>query len=164
VLEQPPTPAPFDPTAPLQGGVLEQQQTPPTSAPGTSPGVLQQLEQGDFTPGFAPGFLRQQEQSPADQGAAELLPSPATEETQPTTEEVEQAVPVCQEGLEFNEDLGFCVPTDCPEGQVLDEEAGVCVLEESEVEEEQPEQQSEPEQQDQQQPSEDGQDSEDITN
>jgi hypothetical protein len=112
VLEQPPRPPPFDPTTPLQGGVLEQ---PPT---------------------FAPGFLeRQQDQPPADQGASELSP-PATEGTQPATVEEEQSVPVCQEGLEFNEDLGFCVPTECPEGQVLDEQAGVCVLEEPEVAEE----------------------------
>jgi hypothetical protein len=132
ILEQPPTSSPFDPTAPLQGGVLEQQeQTPPTSAPGTSPGVLQQLEQGDFAPGFSPGFLRQQEQlPPAEQGAAELPPPPATEETQTATEEVEQPVPVCQESLEFNEDLGFCVPAECPEGQVLDEQTSVCVLDE----------------------------------
>ena len=47
----------------------------------------------------------------------------------------------------FNEDLGFCVPEDCPEGQVLDEESGICVLEEPEVVEEEPEQQSEPEEQ-----------------
>ena len=117
---QPLTP---DPTAP---GVLEQQEppTPPTFAPGVSPGALEQLEQGEgFSPGFlerqqqpptdqgaltppplAPGFLqRQQEQPPADQGAAEL---PATEGTQPATVE-EEPVPVCQEGLEFNENLGF---------------------------------------------------------
>jgi hypothetical protein len=63
--------------------------------------------------------------------------------------EEEQPVPICQEGLEFNEDLGFCVPTECPEGQELDEQAGICVLEEPEVadvpeqsEPEQPEQQS----------------------
>jgi hypothetical protein len=42
-------------------------------------------------------------------------------------------MPVCQEGLEFDEDLGFCVPTECPEGQVLDEETGLCVLEEPDV-------------------------------
>jgi hypothetical protein len=47
-------------------------------------------------------------------------------------------------GLEFNEDLGFCVPEDCPEGQVLDKESGICVLEEPETEEEEPAQ-SEPE-------------------
>ena len=46
--------------------------------------------------------------------------------------EEEQPVPVCQEGLEFNEDLGFCVPTECPEGQVLDDDSGLCVLEEPE--------------------------------
>jgi hypothetical protein len=98
--------------------------------------------------------LRQQEQPPppADEGAAELLAPQATEETQPATEELEQAVPVCQESLEFDEDLGFCVPTDCPEGQILDEEADVCVLEEPEVaEQEEPEQQTQREEQDQQQ-------------
>ena len=74
---------------------------------------------------------------------------PATEEAQPATAEEEQPVPICQEGLEFNEDLGFCVPTECPEGQELNEQAGICVLEEPEVadvpeqsEPEQPEQQS----------------------
>jgi hypothetical protein len=147
VLEQPATSSPFDPTAPPQGGVSEQQeqQTPPTPAPGTTPGVLQQLEDGNFVPGFAPGFLRQQdEQPPADQGASELAPPPTTQETQPAAVEEEQSLPVCQEGLEFSEGLGFCVPTNCPEGQVLDEETGVCVPEE-------PEQQSQPEEQDQQQ-------------
>jgi hypothetical protein len=63
--------------------------------------------------------------------------------------EEEQPVPVCQEGLEFNEDLGFCVPTECPEGQVLDDDSGLCVLEEPEAAEEQPEQ-SETEQPEQQ--------------
>jgi hypothetical protein len=165
VLEQPPTSSPFDPTAPLQGGVLEQQeQTPPTSAPGTSPGVLQQLEEGDFAPGFAPGFLRQQEeQPPAGQGAAELPPPPATEEIQPLTEEVEQAAPVCQEGLEFSEDLGFCVPEDCPEGQVLDEETGLCVLEEPEAPQEELEEQQQ--QSEEEQPSEgSGSEEEDTSN
>jgi hypothetical protein len=170
VLEQPPTSSPFNPTAPLQGGVLEQQeQTPPTSAPGTSPGVLQQLEEGDFAPGFAPGFLRQQEeQAPAGQGATELPAPLPTEGTQPDTVEEEQpAVPVCQEGLEFNENLGFCVPTECPEGQVLDEETGVCVLEEPEATEgeEEPEQQTQPEEQDpQQEPSEEEESSEENSN
>lgn len=42
-------------------------------------------------------------------------------------------LPVCQEGLEFNEDLGFCVPTECPEGQELNEETGICVLEEQPI-------------------------------
>ena len=69
--------------------------------------------------------------------------------------EEEQPVPVCQEGLEFNENLGFCVPEDCPEGQVLDEESGICVLEEPEAAEdpaqsEPQEEQSEPEQPEQQ--------------
>jgi hypothetical protein len=70
-----------------------------------------------------------------------------TEEAQPATVEEEQPVPVCQEGLEFNEDLGFCVPENCPEGQVLDEGSGICVLEQPEVAQEQPEvTQEEPEQ------------------
>ena len=128
-LEQPPTPRPFDPTAPLQGGVLEQQQTPPPSgqvAP-LQGGVLEQLEQGSEL-----GFFERQPPS-TDQGAAEL-PPPATEEIQPATVEEGQPVPVCQEGLEFNEDLGFCVPTECPEGQELNEETGICVLEEQSAE------------------------------
>src|SRR5918995_418047 len=37
-------------------------------------------------------------------------------------------MPVCQEGLEFDDDLGFCVPTECAEGQVLDEESGLCII------------------------------------
>ena len=132
VLEQPPTSTPFDPGAPLQGGVLEQQeqQTPPTFAPGNSPGVLEQLEQGG---GLQHGFFeQQQEQPPGDQGATELPP--------PTTED-EPPVSVCQEGLEFNKDLGFCIPTECPEGQELNEETGICVLEEQPAAADQPEDQ-----------------------
>jgi hypothetical protein len=74
--------------------------------------------------------------------------------------EEEQPVPVCQEGLEFNENLGFCVPEDCPEGQVLDEESGICVLEEPEVADV-PEQ-SEPEEPEQ--PSSEGDGSQDSGN
>jgi hypothetical protein len=155
-------------------GVL-QPLTPPRSVPPTvGENILQQdlgvLEQ---TPsqGLPPlkqgqGVLPQDgvlEQAPADQGAAEL-PPPATEQTQPATVEEEQSVPVCQEGLEFNENLGFCVPTECPDGQVLDEQTGVCVLEEPEVAEEEPEQQSEPEEQDQQQPTEEEENSDDNPN
>jgi hypothetical protein len=129
-LEQPPTPTP-GPAAPLQdGGVLQQ---PPTQ------GVAPPVTRGQ---GVSPqdGALQQ---PPADQGATEL-PPPATEETQPATE---QSVPVCQEGLEFNEDLGFCVPENCPEGQILDEETGLCVLEEQEAVEEPEQQPTEEEQQ-----------------
>jgi len=145
VLEQPPTFSPFNPAVPLQGGVLEQQeQTPPPSAPGASPGILEQLEQGSSPElGFSE---RQQQAPPADQGATELPPPSATEETQPATVEEEQPVPVCQEGLEFNEDLGFCVPTDCTEGQELNEETGICVLEEEQpAAAEEPEEQQQPE-------------------
>jgi hypothetical protein len=155
VLEQPPTPPSFDPTAPLQGGVLEQQPpTPPPSAPGASPGILEQLQQGE---GVSPelGFSERQQLQPppAEQGAAE--PPPATEETQPATVKEEQPMPVCQEGLEFNEDLGFCVPEDCPEGLVLDEESGICVLEEPETAEEEPAQ-SEPGEQPSDEPDQEG--------
>ncbi|MGC1134104.1 MAG: hypothetical protein WA941_14865 [Nitrososphaeraceae archaeon] len=148
--------------SPLEEGVLEQTPAPPSgpAAPLQDGGVLQQPP----TQGVAPPVTRDQgvspqdgalQQPPADQGATDLLPPPATEESQPATE---QSVPVCQEGLEFNEDLGFCVPEDCPEGQVLDEESGVCVLEEPEVAEEPAESQPE-----QEQPSEES-DSEDNSN
>ena len=158
VLEQPPTPPSFDSTAPLQGGVLEQQpQTPPPSAPGASPGILEQLEQGS-SPEL--GFSERQQLPPADQGATEL-PPPATEQTQPATVEEEQSVPVCQEGLEFNEDLGFCVPTECPEGQELNEETGICVLEEQLAADEEPEEQQQTEGE---QPSEESGSEEDNSN
>jgi hypothetical protein len=101
------------------------------------------------------------EQSPADQGTTEFPPE--TEGSQSATpEEVQPVAPVCQEGLEFDEGLGFCVPTDCPESQVLDEEVGICVLEGPEVTEEEPEQQSGPGGRDQQQSSDQGENSEDI--
>jgi hypothetical protein len=159
-LEHPPTFSPFNPTAPLQGGVLEQQeQTPPPSAPGASPGILEQLEQ-DSSPEL--GFSERQQEPPAGQGAAELTP-PTAEETQPAIAEEEPSTPVCQEGLEFNEDLGFCVPEDCPEGQVLDEESGICVLEEPETAEG-PEEQVEPEEIEQQQTEEEDGTSEDNSN
>jgi hypothetical protein len=127
-LEQPPTSSPFDPTAPLQGGVLEQPPTPPPFDP-TAPlqgGVLEQQEP-PMPPTFAPGFLeRQQEQPTSDQGAAE--PS-ATERTQPATDE-EEPLPPCPEGQVLDEETGLCVMEDCPEGQELNEETGICVLEE----------------------------------
>ena len=133
-LEQPPTPPPSGPAAPLQGGVLEQ---PPSQ-------------------GVAPPLTRGQGVLPED-GALQQLPTDegtAAEES-PTTEET---VPVCQEGLEFNEDLGFCVPEDCPEGQVLDEESGLCVLEEPETAEEEPQEQPEPEEIEQQEQTDDSED------
>jgi hypothetical protein len=173
VLEQPPTPPPSGPVVLPEDGVLEQPPTSPPSGPAAplqDGGVLEQPPGEGVAPPVTrdQGVLPQdgvlQQPPPADEGAAEL-PPPATEQTQPATVEEEQPVPVCQEGLEFNEDLGFCVPEDCPEGQVLDEESGICVLEEPEVVEAEPEQQSEPEEQDQQQSSEEGDDSgEDNTN
>ena len=62
------------------------------------------------------------QQPPADQGAAE---QPATEGTQPATVE-EGPVPPCLEG------------------QVLDEESGLCVLEEPEAAEEPPAEEEQP--------------------
>jgi hypothetical protein len=100
-----------------------------------------------------------EQQPPSDQGTAiptqpltkdpegAIPPEPATEGPQPTTVEEEQPVPVCQEGLEFNEDLGFCVPTECPEGQELNEETGICVPEEQPQVEEPTESQSDDEEQ-----------------
>jgi hypothetical protein len=120
LVEQPPIPLPSSPAAPLQGGVLDQ---PP------SQGLAPLLPRGQSVlPGE--GVLQE---TPAGQDAAELPPpptSPPTEETQPVIIEEEQPEPACQEGLEFNEDLGFCVLEDCPEGQVLNEESGICELEE----------------------------------
>jgi hypothetical protein len=150
-----------------EGGVLDQPPPPPTG-PFVPPqgGVLQQ------TPGEGGGLqppTRGQEgvlppagvskQPPAEQGTTE---PPATEGAQPAIVEEEPA-PVCPEGQVFNEESGLCVPEECPEGQVLDEDAGLCVVEEPEAEEE-PEQQSQPEEQDQQQSSEEEEDSEDNTN
>ena len=73
-------------------------------------------------------------------------------------------MPVCQEGLEFNEDLGFCVPTECPESQVLDEASGLCVLEEPQVAEEEQQQSLSEEQNRQQQSSNEGDGSDDSSN
>ena len=133
------TPPPSGPAAPLQdGGVL--QQSP------SEGGGLQPLTRGQ---GVLPqdGILQQQQQPPIDQRAAE---PPAT--TEPATVEEEQPVPVCQDGLELNEDLGFCVPTECPEGQELDEETGLCVLEEPEQQEQVEEEPEEQETEEQEQP------------
>jgi hypothetical protein len=140
VLEQPPTPPPTGPFVPPQGGVLQQ---PPVEEGGSQP--LTRGQEGVLPPAGV------SKQPPAEQGTTE---PPATEGAQPAIVEEEPA-PVCPEGLEFNEDLGFCVPEDCPEGQVLDEESGICVLEQPEAAEEEPEQ-AEPEEQDQQQSSEEG--------
>jgi hypothetical protein len=116
--------------------------------------VLEQLEQGE---GVSPGFLEQQQQPPADQRAAEL---PATEGAQPATVE-EKPVPTCPEGQILNEESGLCVVEDCPEGQVLDEESNLCVLEEPEAAEEPEQSESE---EPKEQSSEEGDDSEDNSN
>lgn len=62
---------------------------------------------------------------------------PVDEVTQPPTL-TEDGPPVCPEGQVLVEESGLCVLEDCPEGQILDEEAGLCVLEEPEVAEEEP--------------------------
>lgn len=115
-----------------QDGVLEQPPTPPPSGPAAplqDGGVLQQPP----SEGVAPPLTRGQgvlpqdgvlQQPPADEGTEA---APRTVEPPSTADEA----------------------TPCPEGQVLDEEAGLCVLEEPEVvdvpeqsEPEEPEQQS----------------------
>jgi hypothetical protein len=117
--------------SPLEEGVLEQPPTPPPSGP-AAPLQDVVLEQPP-TQGVAPPLTRGQsilpqdgvlqQQEPADQGEAELQ---APEETEPANaEEVPEPV--------------------CPEGQVIDEETGLCVLEEAEVVEEPEEQPTEEE-------------------
>jgi hypothetical protein len=136
-----------------QDGVLEQPPTPPPTGPFVPPqgGVSQQ--QPSVGGGLQPltrgqGVLPQdgglQQQPPADQGATE--PS-ATERTQPATDE-EEPLPPCPEGQVLDEETGLCVMEDCPEGQVLDEESGICVLAEPETAAEEPAQ-SEPEEENQ---------------
>lgn len=128
VLEQPPTPPPNGPAAPLQdGGVLEEPATPLGPTPPTQ-------GQGVLPEG---GVL---EQPSTDEGTGSTTqrtieePS-ATEGTQPAVAE-EDPVPSCAEGQVFDEESGLCVLEDCPEDQVLDEETGLCVLEEQETDEE----------------------------
>lgn len=127
-----------------QDGVLEQPPTPPPTGP-VAPlqdGVLEQLPSEGVIPplkqgkGVLPrdGVLEQQ---PADQGAAE---PPATEGSQPAIVEEEPVPP-------------------CPEGQVLDEESGLCVLEETEAAEE-----PEPAEELEEQPTEEGSDSSEDNN
>jgi hypothetical protein len=48
------------------------------------------------------------------------------DQLQPIVSKLEQSVSLSRRS-EFNENLGFCVPTDCPEDQVLDEQTvSVC--------------------------------------
>jgi hypothetical protein len=124
--------APKGTLPPLEGGVLEDPLTPSPSgpAPPIKGGVLEQLEQGSLP---ELGFSERQQQPPADQGVAEQ--PPATEGAQPATVEEEPVSP-CPEGQILNEETGLCVLEDCPEGQVLDEESNLCVLEEPEAAEE----------------------------
>jgi hypothetical protein len=174
ILDEPPAP-PSGPAAPLQdGGVLQQTPSQGAAPPGTTAAPAPKPEVacgpppmpacGPNSPPPPPPppptnhVVKGPQVGELPVEEAEL--PPATEETQPATVEEEQPVPVCQEGLEFNEDLGFCVPEDCPEGQVLDEESGICVLEEPEAAEDPA--QSDPEEE--QQPAEEEDDSEDNGN
>ena len=149
VSDEPPTPPPTEPSGPFvlpADGVLHDPTTPPSDpAAPLQDGVLQQ--------------------PPADQGATELRP-PTIEDSQPATVEQEPPVPVCQEGLEFNEDLGFCVPAECPVSQELNEETGLCVLEEQEeaVEEQPAEEPSNPQSGNEEQTTDQGDSSEENSN
>lgn len=115
--EDPTTPptTPSLPTPPTTGenivpddkGILEQpeqQQTPPTFTPGTTPGVLEQLEQDES---LQQEFVEQQQQQPATDRATEL--PPAAEGSQPPIVEEEPSIPVCPEGQELNEEANICV-------------------------------------------------------
>jgi len=110
VLEQPPTPPPSGPAAPLQdGGILQQ---PPTQ------GVLPPVTRGQ-------GVLPEDgEPQTSDEGTIQSQ-QPAIPNQPPTVEEDEEPVPPC------------------PEGQVLDEETRLCLLEEPEAAGEGPEQSEE---------------------
>jgi hypothetical protein len=86
--------------------------------------------------------------SPSSPLVGEIAPEaeqpPATEETQPTAVE-EEPLPPCPEGQVLDEETGLCVMEDCPEGQVLDEETNLCVPIESQQATEEPEQQQQTE-------------------
>lgn len=118
------SPQPTGPFAPPQDGVLEQPPAPPSdpAAPLQDGEVLQQPP-GE---GVAPPPTRGQgvlpedgvlQQPPADEGTGA---APRTVEP-PTSDEATQPPPETLPG--------------CPEGQVLDEESGLCVQEEPEAEE-----------------------------
>jgi hypothetical protein len=171
VLEEPPTPPP-GPAAPLQdGGVLQQTPGQGAAPPGTTAAPAPKPEVacgpppmpacGPNSPPPPPPPPPTNHVVRGPQVEEAELP-PATEGTQSSTLEEEQPVPVCQEGLEFNEDLGFCVPTECPEGQELNEESGICVLEEQPAAAEEPEEQQQ--QTEEEQPSEESGSEEDNSN
>jgi hypothetical protein len=83
--------------------------------------------------------------------------------------------PLCPEGQVLDDETGVCVPIECPEGQVLDEETGLCfriaspqdAAQEQEAAEDQPQEVEEPEEQQQieeEPPSEESSSEEDISN
>ena len=94
-----------------EDGVLEQPPTPPSgpAAPLQDGGVLQQPP----TQGVAPPLTRGQGVLPQD---GVLQQTPSDEGTEPPVEDEATQPP-----SELLED-------DCPEGQILDEETGLCVL------------------------------------
>jgi hypothetical protein len=127
-----PRPPPSGPVAPLQGGVLEQTPTPPPSGP-AAPLQEGEVLQQPPSQGVAPPLTRGQGVLPED---GVLQQPPADDGTAPRTVEP----PVEDEATQPPEPL-----TDCPEGQILDEETGLCVLEEPEPAEEAEEQSTEEE-------------------
>jgi hypothetical protein len=132
----------------LPEGVFEGPTTPP--------------QQQKMTPEIAPLPITCPPGQELDEDTNLCFRVPQEQEEQQQQSEVteeEQSAPGCQEGQEFNEDLGFCVPTECPEGQELNEQTGLCVLEEQPAADQEPEEQQQTEEV-QQQPDE-GQLSED---
>jgi hypothetical protein len=103
VLEQPPTPSPSGPAAPLQdGGVLQQ-----TPGQGAAPPLTR--DQGVLP---QDGVLQQEPTDEGTESTPRTVEPPAEDEaTQPSTEPV----------------------TPCPDGLVFDEETDLCVLEEPPV-------------------------------
>jgi hypothetical protein len=144
----PPGPGQGGPGNVLPEGVFEGPTTPPRQQKMTP-------EIAPLPPTCPPGQV-------LDENTNLCFRVPQEQEEQQQQSEVteeEQPVPVCQEGLEFNENLGLCVPTECPEGQELNEQTGLCVLEEQPAADQEPEEQQQTEEV-QQQPDE-GQLSED---
>ena len=142
VLETPPT-TPSGPAIPPGGGGIFQ--TP--SAPLTPDDNVTPKGGGVFNTPQTGGVFKAL--PPTDEGAAGA-PPPVDEDTQPPTL-TEEAPPVCPEGQVLIEESGLCVLEEpevaedepaplCQEGLVRDEESNLFVLEEPEVAEDEPEQ------------------------
>ena len=142
VLETPPT-TPSGPAIPPGGGGIFQTPSPPL----TPDDIVPPKGGGVFNTPQTGGVFKAL--PPTDEGAPGA-PPPEDEDTQPPalTEEVP---PVCPEGQVLIEESGLCVLEEpevaedepaplCQEGLVRDEESNLCVLEEPEVAEDEPEQ------------------------